>query len=176
MDRRYLYGMPDERENEGDAEEFETPPPFFPYGDEEAPALREEDLGDPVEVQVEGVFSAESNGFIQRFVLLTDGEPKLPILIGGPEATSISYSLEGTQPDRPMTHDLMKVIIERLNGTLLRIILDDIWNKTYYAKLYIQSGEEELEIDSRPSDAIGLALRFNAPIYVLDGIMDQGPD
>jgi len=167
-------GMPDERDD--DPEDLELPPSFFPYGNEEDRLVRQSDLGEPVEVTVEGVFYAESNNNVQRFVLLSSGEKKLAIVIGLAEATSISLPLEGNQPDRPMTHDLMKVIVERLEAEVTRILIDDIWNKTYYAKVYLTFDGEEMEVDARPSDAIAIALRWDVPIYVLEGIFDRQED
>ncbi|MBC8064312.1 MAG: bifunctional nuclease family protein [Chlorobia bacterium] len=131
-------------------------------------------MGELIEVQIEGVFAAESNGSISRFVLLSDGERKLPILIGPYEAQAISLPLEGTRPDRPMTHDLVKAILDRLNSNLDRVVIDDLWNTIYYAKLYVRTDKEEIEIDARPSDAIALSVRFDAPIYVADGILEAG--
>lgn len=162
--------MPEE--NDG-SEHFEEPPPFFPYdgnGASRAPGS----LGELVEVSIEGVFAAESNGSISRFVLLSDGERKLPILIGPYEAQAISLPLEGTRPDRPMTHDLVKAVLDRLDTTLDRVVIDDLWNTVYYAKLYIRTSKEEMEIDARPSDAIALAVRFDADIFVADGILEAG--
>ena len=162
--------MPEE--NDG-AENFEEPPPFFPYdgnGASRAPGA----LGELVEVQIDGVFAAESNGSISRFVLLSDGERKLPILIGPYEAQAISLPLEGTRPDRPMTHDLVKAVLDRLDTNLDRVVIDDLWNTVYYAKLYIRTNKEEMEIDARPSDAIALAVRFDVPIFVADGILEAG--
>lgn len=159
-------------ENEG-PESFEEPPPFFPYegnGSSRMPGS----LGELVEVSIEGVFAAESNGSISRFVLLSDGERKLPILIGPYEAQAISLPLEGTRPDRPMTHDLVKAVLDRLDTTLDRVVIDDLWNTVYYAKLYIRTSKEEMEIDARPSDAIALAVRFEADIFVADGILEAG--
>ena len=164
--------MPDERDD--DQEGLDTPPAFFPYEEGEEPIIRSDDLGEPIEVTVEGVFIVERNGSVQRFVLLSDGDRKVSITIGAFEAASISLPLEGSQPDRPNTHDLMKVLLERLDGNLHRIIIDDIWNGTYYAKIYVEANGEELEIDSRPSDAIALALRWNAPIFICEGILDRG--
>lgn len=159
--------MPDE------SGEFENPPDFFPYKEpipiEEHPG----DYGDPIEVKVEAVFVTQGEQ-VQRFVLLTDGERKLPIFIGGFEATSIMSVLESQQPDRPMSHDLMKTVIEKLEGTLDRVVIDDLWGSTYYAKIYLVQDDEEIEIDSRPSDAIALAVRFDCPIYVADGILEHG--
>lgn len=163
--------MPEEiPEDFGD---FENPPAFFPYKEPSPIEDHPGDYGEPVEVQVEAVFMAQSGDQVQRFVLLSDGERKLPIVIGPFEATSITLALEGQQPDRPMTHDLMKSIMEKLEATVDRVVIDDLWGSTYYAKIYLVEGGEETEIDSRPSDAIALAVRFNAPIYVADGILDH---
>lgn len=168
--------MPEEFEGQEGPEEPENldePPAFFPYdgngADRESGAL-----GELIEVQIEGVFAAESNGSISRFVLLSDGERKLPILIGPYEAQAISLPLEGTRPDRPMTHDLVRSVVDRLNATIDRVVIDDLWNTIYYAKLYLRTATEEIEIDARPSDAIALAVRFDAPIYVADGILEAG--
>lgn len=153
--------------------EFETPPAFFPYGEPSPIEDHPGDFGEPVEVQVEAVFMTQSGEQVQHFVLLSDGERKLPILIGPFEATSITLALEGQQPDRPMTHDLMKNFIERLDATIDRIVIDDLWGSTYYAKIYLVTGDTEIEIDSRPSDAIALAVRFDASIYVAEGILEH---
>jgi len=164
--------MADEREGE-DFEDLDRPPAFFPYGEE--PEGEPETKVDLIECQIEGVFAAEHNGVISRFVLLTDGVRKLPISIGPFEAQAIQLILEGTRPDRPLTHDLFRNVLDRMEGSLDRVAIDDFWNGVYYAKLYIRHGEEEFEIDSRPSDAIALAMRFDAPIYVSDAILDR-PD
>ncbi len=163
--------MPDEFED--DSASYDKPPPFFPYKGGELPTEPQE-MGEPVEVTIEGVFAAESNGQVQRFVLLTDEiNRKLPILIGPFEAQAISLALDGNQPDRPMSHDLMRTIVERLEATLDRIVIDDIWSTTYYAKLYLRKDDEEMEIDSRPSDAIALAVRFECPIFVSEGMLSE---
>lgn len=164
--------MAEEREGEG-FDDLDRPPAFFPYGaepEEEAAATIE-----LIECQIEGVFAAEQNGNISRFVLLTDGLRKLPISIGPFEAQAIQMILEGTRPERPLTHDLFRNVLDRLEGTLDRIAIDDVWNGVFYAKLYVRHGENEWEIDARPSDAIALAMRFDAPIYVTDAILDR-PD
>lgn len=133
-------------------------------------------MGEPVEVNIEGVFAAENSGQISRFVLLSDGSRKLPILIGPYEAQAISLPLEGTRPDRPMSHDLLRTVIDRLGATLNRVVIDDLWNGIYYAKLYLRKGSEEIEIDARPSDAIAMAVRFESPIYVSDGILESAEE
>jgi bifunctional DNase/RNase len=154
------------------SESYEDPPSFFPY--EGTGPRHSESLGELVEVQIEGVFAAEANGSISRFVLLTDGGRKLPILIGPYEAQAISLPIEGNRPDRPMTHDLIKVIIDRMGATVDRVVIDDLWNTIYYAKIYVRTDKEEIEIDSRPSDAIAMSVRFEAPIFVADGILEAG--
>jgi hypothetical protein len=153
--------------------EFENPPSFFPY-DESSDLEAIEDFGQPVEVRVEAVFATQSQEAIQRFVLLSDGIRKLPIVIGGFEAMAISLQLDAHTPDRPMTHDLLKKVIEKLDGDVVRIFIDDFVGGTYYAKIIMRDGEgDELSVDSRPSDAIALAVRCDAPIFVADGILEQ---
>ncbi|MBL8064763.1 MAG: bifunctional nuclease family protein [Chthonomonadaceae bacterium] len=156
--------------------EFSKPPDFFPYKEPVPMEDHPGDYGDPVEVQVEAVFMTDSTENIQRFVLLSDGERKLPIVIGPFEASSIMLALDGQKPDRPLTHDLMKVMLDRFEADIDRVVIDDLWGHTYYAKIYIDIDGEEVEIDSRPSDAIALAIRCNATIYVAEGILDHAAD
>lgn len=165
--------MPEDFEGSDQPDNLDEPPPFFPYegnGSEREPGS----LGELVKVDIEGVFAAENQGSISRFVLVTDGERRLPILIGPYEAQAISLPIEGTRPDRPMTHDLIRNILDRLNYDVDRVVIDDLWNTIYYAKVYLKKGDEEIEIDARPSDAIALAVRFDANIYVSDGILETG--
>jgi bifunctional DNase/RNase len=163
--------MPEEFDEGG--EDLEQPPAFFPY-EADSPTGEAVDYGEPVEVSVEGVFAVENNGTVQQFVLLSDGTRKVPILIGAFEATAITLALEGKTPDRPMTHDLLKTIMDRLEGELDRVVIDDLWSTTFYAKLYVLNVDgEEMCVDARPSDAIALALRCDASVFVADGILDQ---
>lgn len=106
-------------------------------------------------------------------VILKDVEGKrfLPILIGPFEATAIALALEKTHIPRPMSHDLMKSIIEALNAKVLRIVIHDIHENTFYAKIVLESKGKSLEIDARPSDSIALALRTSAPIFVSERII-----
>lgn len=156
--------MPEEFDNE----EFDEPPPFFPK------ELNGRDIsGDPVAVQVEGVYSHEESGTIHRYVKLVDNRGReLPIAIGPFEAMAIHIALTGASVSRPLTHDLLRSTIEQLGGSLDRVVIDDLWNSTYYAKLYVLRNGSELPIDCRPSDAIAVALRMDAPIYVVDSILD----
>ncbi|HXE71173.1 MAG TPA: bifunctional nuclease family protein [Candidatus Nitrosotenuis sp.] len=106
-------------------------------------------------------------------VILKDleGRRHLPILIGPFEATAIALALEGTQVPRPLSHDLMKSIIESLHARVERIVIHDIRENTFYAKVVLVSDGETLEIDARPSDSIALALRTGSPIYVSEQII-----
>lgn len=162
--------MADDEERE--PEDLDRPPPFFPYGAEEEGA-EVGDWGEPIEVQIEAVYQAQAGPNIRRFVLLTDGRRHLRIVIGPFEATQISLPLQKEQVDRPMTHDLIRSILERLGATLEKVVIDDLLNGTFYAKLYLNTADEQLILDSRPSDAIALAVRCGVPIYVADRIMDE---
>lgn len=106
-------------------------------------------------------------------VILKDLEGKrhLPILIGPFEATAIALALEGTQVPRPLSHDLMKSVIESLKARVDRIVIHDIQENTFFAKVVLESTVGPLEIDARPSDSIALALRTGSPIYVSDQII-----
>jgi len=105
-------------------------------------------------------------------VILKDLEGKryLPILIGPFEATAIQLALEAQPVPRPLSHDLMKAILDGVSAKLTKVIIHDIKDSTFYAKLIVESAGEDQEIDARPSDCIALALRANAPIYVTDKI------
>jgi bifunctional DNase/RNase len=99
-------------------------------------------------------------------VLETVGDKKLvPIWIDIPEARAIALELQHVQPPRPLTHDLIRNILQSLGATLERVTITDIRNSTYFAVLHLRLKGEEFQIDSRPSDAIAVALRMKAPIY-----------
>lgn len=158
-------------EDFGGPEDLNQPPSFFPQeGRDERSST---DFGPLVEVQIDGVYQSDQNGQISRFVILKEGERRLPILIGAFEAHAIQAQLEGIHPDRPMTHDLLRNILDRFEAPVLRAVIDDLWSTIFYAKLFLEQGSGEIEIDCRPSDAIAMAARFGAPIFVRDGILDQ---
>jgi|SRR3984957_10456641 uncharacterized protein len=100
-----------------------------------------------------------------------DGSHYLPILIGPFEATAIALALEGAPVPRPLSHDLMRNLLESLDTTLEHVIVHDIKDSTFFAKLVIRRNGTTQEIDARPSDGIALALRMQAPIYVSDKIV-----
>lgn len=102
-----------------------------------------------------------------------DGSRTLPIWVGYPEATAIALEMESVTTPRPMTHDLIKNIVTTLKGTVNRIVVNDLKNNTFYAVISITINGDDLDVDSRPSDAIAVALRFNAPIYVTQNVLDN---
>lgn len=102
-----------------------------------------------------------------------NGLRRLPIVIGGFEAQAIAVALEGMNPSRPLTHDLLKNFMLAFNIELHEIIIHDLQEGIFYSKLVCTSDRETIEIDSRTSDALALAVRFGCPIYTYKNIMDQ---
>ncbi|MCZ2225058.1 MAG: bifunctional nuclease family protein [Chitinophagales bacterium] len=102
-----------------------------------------------------------------------NGMRRLPIVIGGFEAQAIAVALERMQPSRPLTHDLMKNFMGALGASLEEIIICDLQEGIFYSKLIINTDSDTIEIDSRTSDAIALAVRFNCPIYTYDNIISN---
>lgn len=118
-----------------------------------------------------------------RVVILkeVDGERHLPIWIGAYEAEAIAMELQGVTAARPMPYDLMRTLIGNLGGNVDRILVTDLSQDVFYARIVINQNGRALEIDSRPSDAIALAVRAKVPILVDDGVMERagvtlGPD
>jgi uncharacterized protein len=108
-------------------------------------------------------------------VVLKDEEEKffLPIWVGIFEANAIALQLENVSTPRPMTHDLLKNMIGELEGRVTRIVINDLRDSTFFAQIRILTGGKTLEVDARPSDAIALALRTEAPIFVAQTVLDQ---
>ena len=102
-----------------------------------------------------------------------DGDKTLPIWIGLLEATAIASELEGIKFSRPMTHDLLKNIMEFLDVKVNRVEVCDLKDNTYYALIFIDYDGKEISIDARPSDALALSLRVNAPIFVADEVIQK---
>ncbi len=111
----------------------------------------------------------------QRVVILKEKEADryLPIWIGPAEADAIAIKLQGVSPPRPLTHDLLDTVITRLGATVSWIVVNALHNDTFYAKIVIEVNGEQLEFDSRPSDAMALAVRANAPIYAEESVLDK---
>jgi bifunctional DNase/RNase len=102
-----------------------------------------------------------------------DGDRTFPIVIGLPEAFAIERRLKGIEIPRPQTHDLLASVIRQLGGKLKRIVINDLAEGTFFAKLVIDQDGQEVEVDSRPSDAIALGVAEDAPIYVAEHVLAQ---
>ena len=102
-----------------------------------------------------------------------DGDRVLPIWVGGAEANAIAMQIENVSVPRPMTHDLLKTVIQDLHGDIKKIVVYDLKENTFYAMIYVSTNGEVVAIDSRPSDAIALALRVKAPIFVEEEIITK---
>jgi hypothetical protein len=125
---------------------------------------------DRVLVDILGLSTNPASGGAYALILKeVNGPRRLPIIIGAPEAQSIALEMEGIKPPRPLTHDLMKNIITSLGAELHEITIDELREGTFYAKLSV---DNQL-IDSRPSDAIALAVRYGVHIYVSSAVMDE---
>lgn len=108
-------------------------------------------------------------------VVLKDEAEKffLPIWVGIFEANAIALQLENVATPRPMTHDLLKNMIADLDARVTRVVINDLRDSTFFAQIRVITGEKTLEVDARPSDAIALALRTEAPIFVAQSVLDQ---
>jgi uncharacterized protein len=111
----------------------------------------------------------------QPIVLLktTDGNKFLPIWIGHPEAAAILMKLQGASTPRPMTHDLLADVFEQLDAEVVRITVTELRENTFYASITVQQNGSEIEIDSRPSDAIAIAVRSDAPIFAAERVIEE---
>jgi bifunctional DNase/RNase len=111
----------------------------------------------------------------QPIVLLktADDDRFLPIWIGHPEAAAILMKLQGATPPRPMTHDLLTDVVSELQGEVVRVTVTEMRENTYYARITIVQNGQEVEIDSRPSDAIALAVRCDAQIFATEDIIEE---
>ena len=97
----------------------------------------------------------------------------LPIFVGAPEATAIAFALQGVEPPRPMTHDLMRDIVLALGATVQRVVITELRSATYFAEVSLERAGERVTVSSRPSDAVALAVRVGCGIYVADDLMDE---
>jgi bifunctional DNase/RNase len=110
----------------------------------------------------------------QIVILRDDGNTEmLPIWVGVVEGNAIRFALEGIIPPRPMTHDLLKELFDHLNIRPLKVVVNEIKNNTYYATIHLLVKDKLHTVDSRPSDAIAMALRTNIPIYALDDVLRE---
>ncbi len=127
---------------------------------------------DKIQLVVLGLSASPASANAYALILKeAEGDRKLPIIIGSYEAQAIALEMEGVTPPRPMTHDLLKSVIDAFGSYLSEVYINDLKEGTFYAKLIFE--EDGLEIDSRPSDAIALAVRCGAPIYVSEEVMEE---
>ncbi len=110
-----------------------------------------------------------------QIIVLTErgGQRSFPIVIGLNEAWAIDRAVKGITTPRPLTHDLIGNVIECLNAGVIRVVINDLRNNTFYAKIVLQQNGSTVEIDSRPSDAIALAMQKNTPIFVANKVIEE---
>jgi len=125
---------------------------------------------DKIQVDILGLSSSPSSGGAYALILKeVNGPRRLPIIIGAFEAQSIAIEMEGIKPPRPLTHDLLRNVIQQLGAEVLDVCINDLREGTFYARINL----DNQEIDSRPSDAIALAVRCGVPIYVTEKVMAE---
>ncbi len=127
----------------------------------------------PVHMELKRIIISEVHD--QQVIMLkeVEGDRSFPIVIGIFEATSIDRRVRGIPTPRPLTHDLVASVIENMGGELRDICISELRDHTYYAKLHIRLNGENVEVDSRPSDAIALAVTAKVPIYVAEDVLDE---
>ncbi|GAA5029582.1 hypothetical protein GCM10011506_18020 [Marivirga lumbricoides] len=129
---------------------------------------------DKIKLEILGLSSSQSQSGSFALVLgESEGNRRLPIIIGMFEAQAIAIEIEKIVPNRPMTHDLFKSFAHSFNYSVKEIIISDLKEGVFFAKIVCDNGLEEIEIDSRPSDAIAIGIRFDAPIFTYEKIMSE---
>jgi bifunctional DNase/RNase len=129
---------------------------------------------DYIQVDIIGLSTSPSSGGAYALVLgEVSGKRRLPIIIGAFEAQAIALELEKIQPPRPMTHDLIRNLFDALGAEVTDIVIDDLREGTFFAKVRYVYDDDEAMLDARPSDAVALAVRTDAPIYVAAAVLDE---
>jgi hypothetical protein len=129
---------------------------------------------DFIQVDIIGLSTSPSSGGAYALVLgEVEGNRRLPIIIGAFEAQAIALELEKIQPPRPMTHDLLRDLFDAVQGDVVDIVIDELREGTFFAKIRYTVAGEEGQLDCRPSDAVALAVRVDAPIYVAPNVLDE---
>ncbi|OGW61909.1 MAG: hypothetical protein A2638_05785 [Nitrospirae bacterium RIFCSPHIGHO2_01_FULL_66_17] len=124
------------------------------------------------QMKVRGLMFDPPNSYI---VVLRgeEGQDTLPIWIGKPEANAISLALESVKLSRPMTHDLIKNVLDAIDAKIISVVITDLKDNTYFAKIHLTHHDAEITVDSRPSDAIALALKGESPIFVESDVIQK---
>ncbi len=129
---------------------------------------------DYIQVDIIGLSTSPSSGGAYALVLgEVNGNRRLPIIIGAFEAQAIALELEKIQPPRPMTHDLIRNLFDALGAEVTDIVIDDLREGTFFAKVRYVYDDDEAQLDARPSDAVALAVRTDAPIFVASSVLDE---
>jgi hypothetical protein len=129
---------------------------------------------DYIQVEIIGLSTSPSSGGAYALVLgETGGNRRLPIIIGASEAQAIALELEKIQPPRPMTHDLLRNLFDAFGAEVSDVVIDDLREGTFFAKVRYVYDDDEAQLDARPSDAVALAVRADAPIFVAASVLDE---
>ncbi len=121
-----------------------------------------------------GLSTSPSSGGAYALILTeVKGTRRLPIIIGSFEAQAIALELENIKPPRPMTHDLLKNLVQGFDAVVKHVVISDLSEGTFYSKIVLERGDELFEVDARPSDAIALAVRFGSQIFVNERILKE---
>ncbi len=124
-----------------------------------------------VQVEILGISTSPSTSGAYALILReTAGQRRIPIIIGGFEAQAIALEMEGIKPPRPLTHDLIKTLVETLGGSISEVSINELRDGTFFASLRLS---DDQDIDARPSDAIALAIRFGVTIWVAESVMNE---
>lgn len=127
---------------------------------------------DKIKLEILGMSYSQSQSGAYALILgETEGQRRLPIIIGGFEAQAIAIELEKMKPARPLTHDLLKRVADAYQITVREVVINKFFEGVFYAQLVCDNGGQVIEIDSRTSDAVALAIRFKCPIYTYENIM-----
>lgn len=131
------------------------------------------DPSEELRMEIKGLMLDPSSNVPIVILRQEDSQVFLPIWIGVFEANAIALQIEGVESPRPMTHDLLRASFELLEATVDRIVISDLEDNTFYARIHLHRNDQALELDARPSDAIALALRTESPIFVRRAVLEE---
>lgn len=127
-----------------------------------------------IEMEILGLSTSPSSGGAYALILTEkNGNRRLPIIIGTFEAQAIALELESIKPPRPMTHDLLKNLVLSFNSSVQEVFINELSEGTFFAQIHYDREDNRIELDARPSDAIAVAIRFGAPIFVNPEVLDE---